>query len=239
MTEDKAPEYQVPLLEILYQDDFLVAINKPNGLLVHRSPIATNTNVFAVQVLRDQIGAKVSPVHRLDRKTSGILLFGLNPESTALLQNQFKERKVYKTYHAIVRGYTDAEGTIDYALTNDKGKTQEAVTRYKTLKQTEVPVPFGKHDTSRYSLVEIYPETGRMHQIRKHFAHILHPIIGDRPHGCNKQNKLFLEKWQLTEMLLHAIKVEFQHPVNDQKIQLQANYQNEFQRMLHTLNLAD
>ena len=94
MTEDKAPEHQVPLLEILYQDDFLVAINKPNGLLVHRSPIATNTNVFAVQVLRDQIGAKVSPVHRLDRKTSGILLFGLNPESTAQLQNQFKERKV-------------------------------------------------------------------------------------------------------------------------------------------------
>ena len=107
------------------------------------------------------------------------------------------------------------------------------------MKHTEVPVPFGKHDTSRYSLVEIYPETGRMHQIRKHFAHILHPIIGDRPHGCNKQNKLFLEKWQLTEMLLHAIKVEFQHPVNDQKIQLQADYQNEFQRMLHTLNLVD
>lgn len=234
--EEVIQETQNPTpLEILYQDEELVAINKPNGLLVHRSPIATNTNTFAVQELRNQIGKKVSPAHRLDRKTSGILLFGLNPESLTQLQSQFEDRTVHKTYHAIVRGYTEDEGVIDYPLTNDKGKIQEAITRYKTLKRTEIPVPFGKHLTSRYSLVEIYPETGRMHQIRKHFAHILHPIIGDRPHGCNKQNKLFLEKWNLTEMLLHAIEIEFEHPVSGEKIKLKADYHSEFKRMLGSL----
>lgn len=232
ITQD--PRYSIPL-EILYQDEVMVAINKPNGLLVHRSPIATNTNIYAVQELRNQIGQKVSPAHRLDRKTSGILLFGLNPESLTHLQSQFENRTVRKKYHAIVRGYTEDEGLIDYPLTNDKGKTQEAITRYKTLERTEIPVPFGKHATSRYSLVEVYPETGRMHQIRKHFAHILHPIIGDRPHGCNKQNKLFLEKWNLTEMLLHAIEIEFEHPVSGEKIHLKANYQSEFKRMLGSL----
>lgn len=239
MIETSATENPTPLLEILYQDEHLVAINKPNGLLVHRSPIATNTNTFAVQELRNQIGVKVSPVHRLDRKTSGVLLFGISPESLPHLHGQFENRTVHKTYHAIVRGYTEAEGTIDYALTNDKGKTQEAITRYKTLRHTEVPVPFGKHPTSRYSLVEVYPETGRMHQIRKHFAHILHPIIGDRPHGCNKQNKLFLEKWQLTEMLLHAIEIEFEHPINRKRVNLTANYQRAFTRMLKVLNLEN
>tara|TARA_R110001592_G_scaffold75098_3_gene227501 strand:+ start:4526 stop:5245 length:720 start_codon:yes stop_codon:yes gene_type:complete len=230
----QVPQDSTPL-EILYQDGVMVAINKPNGLLVHRSPIATNTNVFAVQELRNQIGQKVSPAHRLDRKTSGVLLFALNPESLTHLQSQFENRTVEKTYHAIVRGYTEDDGVIDYPLTNDKGKTQEAITRYKTLERTEIPVAFGKHTTSRYSLVEVYPETGRMHQIRKHFAHILHPIIGDRPHGCNKQNKLFLEKWNLTEMLLHAIEIEFEHPVSGERIQLKADYQSEFKRMLESL----
>ncbi len=181
------------MLEILYQDQYLVAINKPHGLMVHRSPIATNTDTFAVQELRNQLNLHVYPAHRLDRKTSGVLLFALDKEVLPALQTQFAARTLEKTYWAILRGYSEDKGTIDYALTNDKGKTQEAVTHYKTLQRTEIEVPFGKHTSSRYSLVEAKPETGRMHQLRKHFAHILHPIIGDRPHGCNKQNKLFLE----------------------------------------------
>jgi tRNA pseudouridine65 synthase len=225
-------------LEIIFQDEYVVVINKPNGLMVHRSPISmSNADTFAIQELRDQLGVFVYPAHRLDRKTSGLLIFALDPENLKNLNAQFEAKTVTKTYHAIVRGFTDLEGIIDYALTNDKGKTQEAVTRYKTLQQTEVPVPFGQHATSRYSLVEVYPETGRMHQIRKHLAHIHHPIIGDRPHGCNKQNKLFLEKWQLTEMLLHAIAVEFDHPVSGDRISLKADYQSEFKRMLDVLGL--
>lgn len=222
-------------LEVLYQDDHLVAINKPHGLLVHRSPIATNTDTFAVQELRNQIDQHVYPAHRLDRKTSGVLLFALDKDILPNLQTQFAAHTVQKTYWAILRGYTDDEGTIDYALTNDKGKSQEAITHYRTLQRTEVDVPLGKHQTSRYSLVEAKPVTGRMHQLRKHFAHILHPIIGDRPHGCNKQNKLFLERWQMGTMLLHARSLQFKHPVTEEAVELTANIHDEFQRMLKSL----
>lgn len=212
-----------------------MAINKPHGLLVHRSSIATNADTFAVQELRNQLGMRVYPVHRLDRKTSGVLLFALNEETLKAMQLQFAERLVDKNYLAILRGYAEDEGFIDYALTNDKGKTQEAQTAYRTLDRTEITVPFGKHKTSRYSLVEAKPKTGRMHQLRKHFAHILHPIIGDRPHGCNKQNKLFKEKWQMTTMLLHAQKLSFKHPHTGITIALEAKPQAEFLRMLATL----
>lgn len=222
-------------LEIIYQDEHLVAINKPHGLLVHRSPIARNADQFAVQMLRNQLDSHVYPVHRLDRKTSGVLLFALNEHTLKDMQKQFSERKVEKNYLAIVRGYTEGNGTIDYALTNDKGKTQEAITHYETILRTEIPVPFGKHNTSRYSLVKAKPETGRMHQLRKHFAHILHPIIGDRPHGCNKQNKLFKEQWQMTTMLLHASRLSFQHPASGESLNIQAQSQPEFQRMLAEL----
>ncbi|MFY0592260.1 pseudouridine synthase [Roseivirga sp.] len=223
------------MLEIIYQDEYLVAINKPNGLLVHRSPIASNTDVYAVQLLRDQINQYVHPVHRLDRKTSGVLLFALNKDVLREIQEQFANKSTEKTYWAILRGFTASEGTIDYALTNDKGKEQEALTHYKTLEHTEIDLAFGKHHTSRYSLVEAKPVTGRMHQLRKHFAHILHPIIGDRPHGCNKQNKLFLEKWKLTNMLLHALKLELTHPITKKPLCFEAKLPAEYIRMMEAL----
>jgi tRNA pseudouridine65 synthase len=222
-------------LPILYQDENLIAINKPHGLLVHRSSYAAEAEEFAVQILRDQIGKFVYPCHRLDRKTAGVLLFALDRETNTLMQKQFAENKVKKKYHAIVRGHTEQSGKIDYALTNEAGKTQEAVTNYKTLAKTEINIPFGKHETSRYSLIEVTPETGRMHQIRKHMAHIFHPIIGDRPHGCNKQNKLFKEKWEMTTMMLHAVFIEFEHPHTGKKIKIEAPLQNEFFRMLMKL----
>lgn len=222
-------------LEIIYRDENLVAINKPHGLLVHRSKLATNTREFAVQRLRDQLGQQVHPVHRLDRKTSGVLLFALNRDTLSDIRKEFEAGRVEKTYWCILRGYTDQTGLIDYALTNEKGKSQEAITAYRTLDKAEVNVPFGKHQTSRYSLVEAMPKTGRMHQLRKHFAHIFHPIIGDRPHGCNKQNKLFLEKWSMSTMLLHAAGLKFTHPVMQQPVELKAGPQAEFLRMIDTL----
>lgn len=224
------------MLEIIYQDEYIVAINKPHGLMVHRSPIATNTDTFAMQLLRDQLEQHVHPVHRLDRKTSGVLLFALDKDTLRHLSDQFAQRKTKKTYWAIVRGFTDENGTIDYELTNDKGKSQEAITHYRTLEQTEIDLPFGQHLTSRYSLVEAKPITGRMHQLRKHFAHIHHPIIGDRPHGCNKQNKLFLEKWKMGTMLLHAAHLSFKHPETDLPLSIKANLQPEFGRVLSALD---
>ncbi|ADB39414.1 pseudouridine synthase [Spirosoma linguale] len=227
-------------LSILYQDTELVAINKPHGLLVHRSMIASDASEFAVQLLRDQLGQRVYPVHRLDRKTAGVLLFALSESMNAIMQQQFMEGAVQKTYLAIVRGYTPDELTIDYPLCKDDGNgavgvLQEAVTHLKTLRQTEIPVAFGKHPTSRYSLVELTPTTGRMHQLRRHMAHILHPIIGDRPHGCNKQNKLFKEHFEMNTMLLHAQRIEFTHPVTQETTTIAAPFQAEFRRMLGVL----
>jgi len=234
--------YSIPdpinFLEIIYQDEILVAINKPHGLLVHRSQIAADTSEFAVQILRDQIGQRVYPVHRLDRKTSGVLLFALNEEMNSQMQIQFSEAKVKKHYHAIVRGFTPDELAIDYPLRRDDGIVQDAFTYFKTLKKVELNLPFGKHPTSRYSLIELMPTTGRMHQLRKHMAHIFHPIIGDRPHGCNKQNKFFLEKFEMNSMLLHAVELSFLHPVTQRQVSIRADYQPEFRRMLQTLQFV-
>lgn len=228
-----ADSIQQPL-EILYQDADLVAINKPNGLLVHRSPIAADADVFAVQLLRDQLGQKVYPVHRLDRKTSGVLLFALNEEMNSLMQQQFQDGKVEKTYHAIVRGYTPDTLDIDYPLKREDGTIQEAFTSLKTLQRTEVNFQIGKHPTSRYSLVELKPTTGRMHQLRKHMAHIFHPIIGDRPYGCNKQNRYFKEELGMMSMMLHAVSIAFDHPVGGVTA-INASYQMDFHSMLAEL----
>jgi tRNA pseudouridine65 synthase len=200
---------------------------------VHRSRIAIDAEVFALQLLRDQIGQKVYPAHRLDRKTSGLLLFAKSKESNSFLQEQFRTQRVKKVYHAIVRGFISEQGLIDYPLTNE-GKTQDAQTDFKLLKHLEIPLPSGKFPTSRYSLVELRPQQGRFHQLRKHMAHIFHPIIGDRPHGCNKQNKLWKTEFQMTSMLLHAQSLIFQLP-SQEIIELEANYSPVFQNTLELL----
>ncbi len=226
-------------LEIIYQDDNLVAINKPNGLLVHRSSIATDATVFAVQMLRDQIGQYVYPVHRLDRKTSGVLLFGLDKTTTKLLQEALQKEAAVKKYLAIVRGYFPDAVEVDYPLTNDRGKKQAAITLFRRLLKTELPIPFGKHPTSRYSLILALPKTGRIHQIRKHCNHLRHPIIGDRPHGCNKQNRLFKTQWEMTTMLLHAAELRIEHPISKENLTLAAKLPKEFLRMQKELNLME
>ncbi|WP_184546380.1 pseudouridine synthase [Mucilaginibacter sp. FT3.2] len=223
------------MLEIIYRDEHLIAINKPHGLLVHRSPIAAEATEFALQMLRDQIGQKVNPVHRIDRKTGGILLFALEKQVEIAMQQAFMENRVHKKYLAIVRGHTADAEDIDYPLRKENGTLQDAFTAYTTLKRTELNVAFGAHQTSRYSLVEAIPTTGRMHQLRKHFAHIFHPIIGDRTHGCNKQNKFFTETWDMNTMLLHAARLQFTHPITDQSISIDAGLQPEFTRVMQLM----
>jgi len=226
------------VLEILYQDEHLIAINKPNGLLVHRSKIADDAKEFALQLLRDQVGKHVNPTHRLDRKTSGVLLFAFDKNTEIAMQKQFQESLVDKHYLAIVRGYTPPELEIDYPLAKENGTLQDAQTKFVTLQQAEMPFAIGKHETSRYSLVKANPKTGRMHQLRKHFAHIFHPIIGDRPHGCNKQNRYFKEHLEMNTMMLHALSLRFVHPVTEQQITIIADVQPEFKRMLDLMNFT-
>ncbi|MGE8378911.1 MAG: pseudouridine synthase [Sphingobacterium sp.] len=226
-------------LEILYEDESIVAINKPHGLLVHRSSIARDTSEFALQLLRDQLGKTVYPAHRLDRKTGGVLLFSLNKETDQYLQKSFQEHQIDKKYLAVLRGFAPEEGIIDYPLKKDNGTIQEAQTSFRLLAKSELDIPFGKFPTSRYSLVEANPLTGRMHQLRRHFAHIFYPIIGDRPHGCNKQNKFWKENYQMDTMLLHASELTFKHPLSGETVHVKAAIQSDFQKVLGILNIHE
>lgn len=225
-------------INLLYLDNWFAAISKPNGLPVHRSQAAGNAQQFALQILRDHLGRRVYPVHRLDSKTSGVLLFALDPQTHKLMQEQFAGKQVKKTYHAIVRGYAPEEVVIDYPLVNEVGKQQDAVTELRLMAKAEIDLPQGKFSTSRYSLVELRPHTGRMHQIRRHLAHINHPVIGDRPHRCNKQNRLFKAHFNTTEMMLHASSLRFVHPFSGQEVVIEADYPAPFCFLLESLGLG-
>ncbi|MEZ5451798.1 MAG: tRNA pseudouridine(65) synthase TruC [Thiothrix sp.] len=221
------------MLEILYRDEYLVAINKPSGLLVHRSLIDRHETQFAIQLTRDQIGQKVFPVHRLDKPTSGVLLFALDSDTTRLLTEQFTANLVQKTYLAVVRGYTEESGIIDYPLKEELDKiadanadqdkpAQVAITHYRRLATVELPYPVGRYPTARYSLLELRPKTGRKHQLRRHLKHIFHPIVGDTTHGDGKHNALFREKFACQRLLLHAASIQLQHPKHLATLQIAA-----------------
>ena len=223
----------VSTLPILFQDAQYVAINKPNGLLVHRTRMAEENKTFALQLLRDQLGKRVYPLHRLDRPTSGVLLFGLSKESAQLLMPSFEERQVEKTYLAIVRGFVKEQETIEYALKEEKYKEpQYALTTYKRIADIELPIPVGRYQTARYSLVEAKPYTGRMHQIRKHFAHISHYIVGDKKHGDWRHNKMFAENLDTPYLLLHAYSLLFKHPDTNQMMHIEAPIPDHFNKLI-------
>ena len=211
------------MLNILFEDQYLVIIDKPAGLLVHRTRQAFGESDCALQFLRDQIGSWVSPVHRLDRATSGILLFAKQEEILPSLKNQFMDRSVQKSYLTIARGIPQEKtGLIDHPLHSERsGKLQEAQTSFSVVAQSEIPYnSTGRYPTSRYSLLKIDLHTGRTHQIRRHLAHIRHYIIGDKKHGDNKQNIFFENQFGLKNLLLHAYHLEFKHPVTTEILNL-------------------
>lgn len=228
------------MLDILYEDSEFIAINKPEGMLVHRTRISEDT-VFVMQRLRDQIDAPVYGIHRLDRATSGVLIYGKSSAAAESLAEFFREKTIEKKYLAIVRGWTEDQGTIDYAVRDqDKPNAEylEAVSHYRTLGRSEVAHAIGyKYPTARFSLVEVELETGRRHQIRKHFAHILHPVIGDKRHGDNKHNRYFWDTLQLPRMLLHAWELNFIHPSTGAAVSIQAPLDDLFLRALQLLEL--
>ncbi|MES9856986.1 MAG: pseudouridine synthase [Sedimenticola sp.] len=226
-------------LTILYRDDHYIAIDKPAGLLVHRTRISDGTE-FAMQQLRNQIGQWVYPLHRLDRPTSGVLLFALSSEAARDLVAEFEARRVEKSYLAIVRGYTEGQGHINYPLLEEEGKErQEAITDYRRLATVELPYGVGRYATARYSLLEITPLTGRMHQIRKHMKHIFHPIVGDTTHGDGKQNQLFRDRLGIHKLLLMAKSLSFHHPYDGGKVTVEAALNGEWTALFERLFFFD
>jgi len=232
-------------LEILYKDEYLVAINKPSGLLVHKSPIDKHETRFALQEVRDQIGQYVYPIHRLDKPTSGVLLFALNSEMAKIMSQLFRENQIEKEYIAIVRGYTEAEGEIDHPLkqmldTKEQKRQgitkeeQEAVTLYECLATVELPYAVSRYPVARYSLLRLRPKSGRKHQLRRHMKHIFHPIVGDTKHGRGEHNNLFREKFDCHRLLLHSNKLSFMHPVRKEKVVLEAKIDPMFEKLFQT-----
>lgn len=233
-------------LAILYHDEHLIAVNKPAGLLVHRTHIDRHENRFAMQMLRDQLKTWVYPIHRLDKATSGALLFAKDPATARAMTELFQHGSVQKTYLAVVRGYAPASGVIDYPLTdeldrkNDPWTTpdkpaKEAITAYRCLGTTELPHPVGRYPTARYSLVEARPQTGRTHQIRRHMAHIAHPILGDTTHGDGKHNRLFRNLLGCHRLLLAAVELGFAHPCHQAAVTIRAPLDHAFYAVITTL----
>ena len=225
-------------LAVLFQDRWLCAIDKPCGLLVHKSARGDD-RVFAMQLLRDQLGQKVWPVHRLDRATSGVLLFALDADTAAAVGKQIMARTIVKRYLAVVRGYTDIAGSIDHPLaTGDQREDQAACTGYRRLATLELPIPVGRYSSARYSLVEVVPHTGRTHQIRRHFKHIFHPLIGDTTYGEGRHNRLFRMHFNCHRLLLHAIELALDHPWSNERLAIKAPLSGSFERIEQEFHAA-
>lgn len=218
------------MLDILYLDDYLAIVHKPAGWLVHRTPLDKGETRFVLQTLRDQIGRHVWPVHRLDKGTSGVLVFALNAEVARTLAQAFETGEgLHKTYRAIVRGWPLTSGLVDHALKrmpddmrSEREAIQAAQTRYLTLKRGELPIAQGDFATLRWAEVQLQPLTGRRHQLRRHMKHMAHPIIGDATHGKGPLNRLVAEHLGLQRLWLHALRLDLRHPVIEQVLTIDA-----------------
>lgn len=237
-------------LDIVYRDEYLIAVNKPAGMLVHRSWLDKHETQFVMQTLRDQIGQHVFPLHRLDRPTSGVLFFALSSEVASQVMPLFASREMKKTYHAVVRGWITEGATLDYALKEeldriaDKNATKEpeakeAITEYRPLAQIEVPYSTGRFPTSRYCLMEMKPHTGRKHQLRRHMHHLSHPIIGDTSHGDGRHNRLFREHYDCHRLMLHASELAFIHPITNENVIIKAGFDAVWLKLIEEFGWQD
>lgn len=235
------PKTLIPPIPILYQDEQLVIVHKPAGLLVHRSAIDRHETQFAMQRVRDQIGQRVYPVHRLDKPTSGILVFALNADMARLTSEQFARREVTKRYLAVVRGWP-GDGMIDYPLKEvqdaytdelaDPHKAAQAArTAYRTLARCELPIATGRYLSARCALVELSPESGRKHQIRRHLKHVFHPLIGDTSYGDGAYNRLFRDHLDCHRLLLTAVSLGFHHPLSQKPLTISSTQDESFNRI--------
>lgn len=233
-----------PPLTVLYRDDRLIAIDKPSGWLVHRSNIDRHETRILVQALRDQIGQYVYPAHRLDKGTSGVMLFALDPATAGRLGEQFEQQSVHKTYRAIVRGWPPESGHIDHALKGERdeygdvpepAEAQDARTDFRRLATVELPDSVDRYPTARYALVELHPLTGRRHQLRRHMKYIAHPIIGDATHGKGRHNRYFKDRFGCDRLLLACTELGFKHPDDGRALLLRKPVGDQFASVVEQL----
>jgi len=219
------------MLQVCFEDDYILVINKPNNVLVHHSAMARNQSdeKSLIQLLFDEYQLPFYPIHRLDRKTSGVLLFAKQKEFVAPFQELFVTNLIQKTYYGIVRGHLTESGKIDTPVKGrDANIHKEALTYFKRLKTAELDIPVHPYDNSRYSLVKLSPKTGRLHQLRIHLNKISHPLIGDPKYGDRFHNRMFETEFGCSNLFLHAKEIEFIHPFNDKKLLIITEFPNKW-----------
>lgn len=225
-------------VKVIFEDEYLLVADKPHGLVVHPSPMARNATGSLLEEVQELIGKKAYPIHRLDRPASGLVLFAKSSSVARELNVSFREREVYKKYLAITRGFAGS-GQVNRPLNDEnKGNRQPSFTTYKEIFRTEQPFAIGPYQNSRYSLIEAFPHTGRFHQIRRHMAHIGHPIIGDVKHGDRHHNRYFREILNINFLLLRGIELQFTHPITKNSLRIYADLNEVFKRTIHMLNLS-
>jgi tRNA pseudouridine65 synthase len=223
---------------ILYEDDAMIVIHKPAGILVHRSEATSRREPAVLQIMRDACGQHLYPVHRLDRPTSGVLVLARSPEMASILGKQWMEKLCRKTYLAVVRGWAPETMTIDHALSDlddPAAPAQDAVTHIKSLATVELDQSVDRYPKARYSLCELEPETGRRHQLRRHMKTIFHPIIGDTVYGHGVHNRFFREHFAVSRLMLHHVRLELEHPRTKVLLRLEAPYDTEWQSLVSLL----
>ena len=216
------------MLDILYRDDYLAAVAKPPGWLVHRTALDRGETRFVLQLLRDQLGQPVWPVHRLDKGTSGVLLFALDAGTASRLGQAFAATPgPRKTYCAMVRGWPQDAGLIDHPLKRmpddmrtERVQVQAAQTVYRTLARGELPLAQSGFASTRVAMLELQPLTGRRHQLRRHTKHMAHPILGDATHGKGPLNRAVAQLLGVQRLWLHAQQMALEHPVSGQALQI-------------------
>lgn len=226
-------------MDIVYEDEYFLVIDKPHKMLVYPSPIAKNCHWFATKELAKLGYENLHTVHRLDRPTSGVLLFAKNKEMAITFSQLFKEKAIKKTYLCLVRGHTEDEGEIDKELKKDgEGELQQALTKYKTLEKKTADIEISKYPQSRFSFLEVEPISGRMHQIRRHLAHLRHPIIGDKRYGDRHYNRYMKNEMEMENLLLHAYKLTFTHPISQEEISIHAPVPSVMEKVLGDLGFS-
>lgn len=214
-------------LEIIFEDEYILCVHKPNNVLVHHAFHSRNVaeEDSLLQLIKNELGIKVFPIHRLDRKTSGIILLAKETHFVSKFQELFTNKEINKTYFGIVRGFSPETKTIDSPVKGrDANVHKEALTYLKTLEKVTLNIPVKPYESSRYSFVALSPKTGRMHQLRVHANKISHPLIGDPKYGDKNHNVMFEENFGCSNMFLHAGKLEFKHPFTSEELILKANF---------------
>lgn len=220
-------------LEIIYQDEDIIVVNKPVDLAVHKNDFMPHDADYLTKLVGDLTGKWIHNVHRLDAKTSGIIVLAFSTEVAHQMALLFENKKVQKTYYAIVQG-NPGNGVFDRkVVVKKKSKFKKpAVTRFETLKTIATKIEYKDKQNIELSVVKVMPETGRWHQIRQHFAQHHHDILGDAHHGDFTLNKIVTAETGLKRLFLHAAQLAFIHPVNDKPMSFEAELPEEFQHVI-------